>query len=986
MRSKQIVIYCGGLPFDGDTIKTSSLGGSETAAYYVAKELAALGHSVTMFTNTKERGRFDGVLYQPLGEINQDHPLGTLYEQYTTSTLHDVLIVQRHPYAFVPAYASKSNYLWLHDVPTGDKSLFRRQMSRIDGVFVVSEYHKKMMVEAYDLDPDFVHNVQNAVDAELYTSDVQNHPDNIGVLLDAEKINLLYSSRPERGLINLVMPGGIMEQLLELGTDHHLNVCYYENKVQSLAEYHDYLVRRCEALPNVTLWPSLTKQALAVLQLRCDIAVYPCEFVETSCITAIEAQHAKLPLLTSRLGALAETTKKGGAILLDLDKSGKVVAKKFVDTLLTLNRNLLDQHSVKQGRAANGRTWDNVAKRMDLTISNDFLNVSRASMARELMRNSDIYALQTLLTPNTTPNNDIVDTVIKELDLYKHINSDDFSNYYKQFYENEAANGVHHEVYDLKGQPRFDYINSLVDEAIAGSGKTAKVLDYGCAHGHYTINLAKRYPDTMFYGVDICEDNIRQAKETAKDMGVENVEFKVGAVNVETEQVNITEDGFDAVLVCEVLEHVRDYQTHIDVLIETLKKGGLFIASTPYGPWESLSFKSSHPFRTHIHHFDYAELKTIFKGFTALRIANIIESDPRQSAKFGSFVTSFVRNEGTDFYADKYNIQHKIALTKGRETLSVCMIVTSSPSTLLATLESILPVADELIIRFDINCDEATMDIAEKFTENNPYLACTFFHGAAVTYTGFDTARNETIARACGDWILWIDADEVLHNPDALVPYLRHNHHQGYAIQQMHYSMQPPGVTQIDKPVRVFRNKKGIKFFGVVHEHPEIGLNKGIPHVIGLPGVTIAHYGYKDDATRKGRFARNMPLMIRDRKLNPQRVIGKYLWIRDLSQTNADELVQTGVISETMRDRCKEGIKLWRWLLKTDHMRYAIEALPFVSELFDCLHNGETKHIKMSLEVGEENPDAVELEGCFGSVKDIEELTNAVLTHYFKKR
>ena len=56
-----IVLHVGGLPFNGDTIKRESLGGSETAGYYMAKELAAQGHSVTIFTNSPDEGVFDGV-------------------------------------------------------------------------------------------------------------------------------------------------------------------------------------------------------------------------------------------------------------------------------------------------------------------------------------------------------------------------------------------------------------------------------------------------------------------------------------------------------------------------------------------------------------------------------------------------------------------------------------------------------------------------------------------------------------------------------------------------------------------------------------------------------------------------------------------------------------------------------------------------------------------------------------------------------------
>ena len=70
-----IVMHCGGLPFNGKTIEESSLGGSETAAYYMAKELVTIGHTVIIFTNAQTVGKFDGVKYEWVGEITE-HEIG----------------------------------------------------------------------------------------------------------------------------------------------------------------------------------------------------------------------------------------------------------------------------------------------------------------------------------------------------------------------------------------------------------------------------------------------------------------------------------------------------------------------------------------------------------------------------------------------------------------------------------------------------------------------------------------------------------------------------------------------------------------------------------------------------------------------------------------------------------------------------------------------------------------------------------------------
>jgi hypothetical protein len=72
----QIAIHTAGMPFDGETIPGGkSLGGSESASYYMAKELAKLGHEVIVFTNSQKTGNWDGVVYEWMGQVSEQ-PLG----------------------------------------------------------------------------------------------------------------------------------------------------------------------------------------------------------------------------------------------------------------------------------------------------------------------------------------------------------------------------------------------------------------------------------------------------------------------------------------------------------------------------------------------------------------------------------------------------------------------------------------------------------------------------------------------------------------------------------------------------------------------------------------------------------------------------------------------------------------------------------------------------------------------------------------------
>jgi hypothetical protein len=67
-----------------------------------------------------------------------------------------------------------------------------------------------------------------------------------------EGITLLYSSRPERGLENLVQPGGIMEQLAERAPHIKLKVCGYKHPDadERLGGFYNMLHERVDALPN----------------------------------------------------------------------------------------------------------------------------------------------------------------------------------------------------------------------------------------------------------------------------------------------------------------------------------------------------------------------------------------------------------------------------------------------------------------------------------------------------------------------------------------------------------------------------------------------------------------------------------------------------------------------------------------------------------------------------------------------------------------
>jgi glycosyltransferase involved in cell wall biosynthesis len=391
-----IVIHCGGMPFDGDTIKEKSLGGSETAAYYLALELARKGHHVSVFTNLRSDGTrtIDGVRYSWSGEVTKETPLGANFTYFAENTPHDVMIIQRHPQAFAKRYASNINILWLHDLALYRYSpMIQSQLWNVDGILTVSDFHKKQTVKVYDVNEKIVFSIQNGVSGELFkkleSSEVEKKYNRI---LTTKK-TLFYSSRPERGLDNLVKPDGIMEQL---GDDYHLFFCGYENTTTQMQSYYNYLHSRASKLSNVTNLGALTKEELMRMMQTVGLLVYPTNFEEVSCITAMEAMAAELPMLTSAHAALPETCRDSGTVLLSLE-DGKVNTDLFVKKIKYLLSERGDDLYIKlvedQKKARERYTWDKACQKLLDVIDTCYSRITRDARVLDALRVSDIMAI-----------------------------------------------------------------------------------------------------------------------------------------------------------------------------------------------------------------------------------------------------------------------------------------------------------------------------------------------------------------------------------------------------------------------------------------------------------------------------------------------------------------------------------------------------------------------------------------------------------------
>ncbi|RKY88244.1 hypothetical protein DRQ09_03195 [candidate division KSB1 bacterium] len=338
------VFYTGGIKFDGNTIYEKGLGGSESALFYMAREIARKGFKVKVFNNCDEPGVYENVEY---GELVDYH----IFNKFNRAK---VFISSRSFKPFFYKINADIKIIWLHD--TFDVAYLRDyDFSKLDFsdiyFFTLSKFHTEEWKKNLNISEDRFFITRNGFD-----------PDNFKQKrITRNKNKILYTSRPIRGLeILLKVFPEIRREVPE--AELHLFTYSLSEKDNEVAPYLDLMKQ-----PGIKLRVDISKKELAKELLEGRVLAYPSIFRETSCISAIEAQAAGLPVVTTNLAALPETVKNGvSGIIIDGDARTEDYQRRFVKEVVRLLKDdrLWDKLS-KGGRkrAYKMYTWPKIADR-----------------------------------------------------------------------------------------------------------------------------------------------------------------------------------------------------------------------------------------------------------------------------------------------------------------------------------------------------------------------------------------------------------------------------------------------------------------------------------------------------------------------------------------------------------------------------------------------------------------------------------------------
>jgi SAM-dependent methyltransferase len=113
------------------------------------------------------------------------------------------------------------------------------------------------------------------------------------------------------------------------------------------------------------------------------------------------------------------------------------------------------------------------------------------------------------------------------------------------------------------------------------------VLDYSSGVGNNIIYLAERGFQCQYFGIGIMEkafSEYRFRKRGYLEKGI--VEIKHPFVDGKFDPVQSVlprDESLGAILALDVLEHIPNYHTVVEAMVESLKVGGVLIESSPFG-------------------------------------------------------------------------------------------------------------------------------------------------------------------------------------------------------------------------------------------------------------------------------------------------------------------------------------------------------------------------------------------------------------------
>lgn len=297
---KPVPIICFSIGYTPDFNKNlNGVYGAEFALKNLAEEFSKT-HNVYVFGSSLNDNCVNNVSYFNSNYLNK----------FMSENIIDIMIVSRYIFHFLE-FDNKAlkTYIWLHDtiahpawngiyMPQEGKFLLQNIIHKIDGIVVLTDWHRQFVIQHYNLDESKIYIIGNAIDTTRYNKQVER-----------VKNRFIYTSNPNRGLKQLVENFSNIKEKLP---DAELWIYRGEDDFQG--EYKDFL-QLIKTIPYIKFMGRCDNNELVEHQMKADFWYYPTNWAETYCISALESMAAGCICITSDLAALKDTVGDRGILL-----------------------------------------------------------------------------------------------------------------------------------------------------------------------------------------------------------------------------------------------------------------------------------------------------------------------------------------------------------------------------------------------------------------------------------------------------------------------------------------------------------------------------------------------------------------------------------------------------------------------------------------------------------------------------------------------
>lgn len=284
----QVAMY----QWDEGIAKTRGIGGSETAVVHMARHLRNKSRKIVrVFQERPDTVQFDGVIYQPAADLRG-------YLSLHSPKAH---IAWRHNVKLTNA----PTYLWCHDLVCQDID-----KPNYDKVLALSEFHRNYLKHVFRISPEKILLTRNGIDLKRFE----------GLDLTSKDANkIVFSSSPDRGLDRAIRVVEALRTQTGLSAELH---CFYGFDNMTRLGLHDQVAKFQKLIgdrPWVINHGNVQQDALVQHLATAKAWLYPTDFLETFCITALEMIACRVRPVTRYYGALPHTLAHAPADIIDSD-------------------------------------------------------------------------------------------------------------------------------------------------------------------------------------------------------------------------------------------------------------------------------------------------------------------------------------------------------------------------------------------------------------------------------------------------------------------------------------------------------------------------------------------------------------------------------------------------------------------------------------------------------------------------------------------